>query len=152
MSLSYRDRALSKEVGLFIERGIDNYTVTSDMKLWQIKHKYFTENNGGFLVLINEHRKPIGYLELSDLNMLNTICSISLKYSEDLLLKKIDELKKDRIIKFREDFVEAEETVESVLNKLNNKNRTYFPVTRDGFLVGRFSKRILRDKLDKLYS
>ena len=139
----------NKKIELFVENSIDNYRKKEEISIREMLKVYF--DSEGFFVLKDEKDKTIGYLDILDLFQLKKIIELlkkkDLNYSKDT----VKDLKKKDLINFREDYINYDEKLIDVIEKLDNSEQTYFPVLKKGVLIGRVSKRIIREKLKELY-
>jgi len=134
-----------RKIGNYVDNDIDRYRAKEDINFKQLLDIYV--KNNGFFVLINEQNKPIGYLDMRDSDLIKKM----INDIDDNKDKTILELKQEGKLKFRKEFIEYDERVIDVLRKLDKSLQNYYPVIKEGNLVGRISKRILKEKIDELY-
>ena len=104
-------------------------------------------DNDGFFVLIDKEYKLVGYLDLSDLSLIKQIVEDRVKNQE----KTIQDLINEDKIKFRTEIIDYDTTLNEVITKLNNSNQIFFPIVKSNLLIGRVSKKILKEKIEDLY-
>ena len=76
---------------------------------------------------------------------------IANKREIDYEKKTIKDLIKEKQIKFRDGFIDSNDSLGDVIERLNESEQIYFPVIKNNVLIGRVSKRILRGKIKDLY-
>jgi CBS domain-containing protein len=138
----------NKKIELFVDNGIDKYRATDKIKIIDVLSIFF--DNKGFFVLEEENHKVIGYLDMSDIEEIREIMK---KVSEDtkILNLSFKEYRQKYKIKLKTELINADERVIDVIKKIEKEMQNYFPVVDDGVLIGRISKRIIKEKLEELY-
>lgn len=139
----------NKKIELFVDNGIDNYRRKEDITLDKMLKVYF--DNEGFFVLGDENNKTIGYLDILDLDQIKKIMELLNKKEINYKKDTIKDLIQKNLIRFRVNFIDAEEKLIEVIKKMNNSEQTYFLVTKNNILIGRISKRIVVEKIKDLY-
>lgn len=140
----------NKKIKLFVDNGVDRYRKEEDITIQEMLITYL-ENNG-FFVLADKNLKFLGYLDMADIKLIKEIIEdingSKKKYNPS---DKISELLKKKSIKLREETIEADTKVIDALKKLDKSEQNYFPIVEKGILLGRISKRILKEKIEDLY-
>lgn len=140
----------TKRIGLFVENGISRYIKNDKITLKEMITTYL-ENNG-FFALGDDKLNLIGYLDISDLqiikDLLEKIEKKDPEYKEESLLK---DLITKQLIDFRKETINPNEKLIDVLKKLDNSEQNYFPIVENNILLGRISKKILKEKIEALY-
>jgi CBS domain-containing protein len=139
----------NKKIELFVDNGIDNYRKGEETTVGELLRTYF--DNEGFFVLGDEGKKPKGYIDSSDIMQITAIIDASEEETVDYMNDTIKALINKDLINLREDFIDSNEKLIEVIEKLNNSNQTYFPVLKKDILIGRVSKKLLREKIKDLY-
>ncbi len=138
----------NKKIVLFVDNGIDNYRKKDNIHIEKMLKVYL--ENDGFFVLGDKNNKTLGYLDILDLFQLRKILE-GLKKGNINLKETIKDLLNKNLITFRINFIDSNEKLIDVTKKLDNSEQTYFPVIKNNILIGRVSKRILREKIKDLY-
>lgn len=140
----------NKKIKLFVENGVDKYRRNDKITLKEMIKIYL--ENYGFFILANDKLDLIEYLDMVDLPMIRKIIGkMEGNNSEYDGNKPLSELIKKQLIKFRNETINADMKLIDVLRRLDNSEQNYFPVVENGILLGRVSKRILKEKLDEIY-
>lgn len=135
----------SKKIELFAQNGIDKYRKNEDISVLDMMQVYL-ENNG-FILVTDKQNNFLGYLDLSDIDIIKGLFA----RMKDIKDKSIKELIKSKEITLRTEKISADTELIVVLKKLENIEQNYFPVFRDNILLGRVSKKIIREKIDEIY-
>ena len=133
---------LKKEVGLFIENNIDNYRLEEKGLNFQKMLKTFLDNE--FVVITSEDRTVKGYLDVSDANKIKTLIDNKVPLSTDF--SELD-------LELNQEMFRSKTPVKVVLESLKKNKQQYLPIlTQDRKLIGRVSIKIIKNKINKLYS
>ena len=139
----------NKKIELFVDNAIDNYRKKEGITVREMLKIYF--DNGGFFVLGDENNKTLGYLDILDMTQIKKIMEGLKEQKIDYKKDTIKNLIEKNFIILREDFIDSDEKLINVLERLNSSEQIYFPVIKKGVLIGRVSKRLLREKIKDLY-
>lgn len=138
-----------KKIELFVDNGIDKYRRKEDISIKDMLQIFF--ENEGFFVLGDDKNLTIGYLDTIDIDQIKKIIEKVNKREIDYEKKTIKDLIKEKQIKFRDGFIDSNDSLGDVIERLNESEQIYFPVIKNNVLIGRVSKRILRGKIKDLY-
>jgi len=136
---------LNKKIELFVDNGIDKYRRFDEIKIIDMI-KIYLENNGFFIVM-NKTSNFVGYLDLADMKKIKNIYDEINNYKN----KTIKELIEDKEIILRTEKIDSNTPLIDVLKKLNMTDQNYFPIFKGDILIGRISKKILKEKIEQLY-
>src|SRR3989344_4750672 len=136
---------LNKKIELFVDNGIDKYRRFDEIKIIDMI-KIYLENNGFFIVM-NKTSNFVGYLDLADMKKIKNIYDEINNYKN----KTIKELIEDKEIILRTEKIDSNTPLIDVLKKLNMTDQNYFPIFKVDILIGRISKKILKEKIEQLY-
>ncbi len=139
----------NKKIELFADNRIDKYRTTDSITLKEMINIFF--RNQGFFVLEDENHKIRGYLDMADISIIKELLDIFEK-NMSLYTQTINIYLKKNKIEFRTETINSEDTVINVIHKLEESKQNYFPVIKEGILIGRISKRIIKEKIDDLYT
>jgi len=134
-----------KKIGNFVDNSIDKYRAKDNINFESMLKTYI--NNNGFFVVIDDNNKLIGYFDMYDMPLMK---SLFVNFEESKT-KTIRQLIDEGKLKLRSETVDYNEKVIDVLKKINGGSQNYYPVMREGILIGRVSKKILKEKIDELY-
>ena len=135
----------NKKIELFVDNGIDKYRKSDDIKPKELVEVFM--GNDGFFVLRNKDSNFVGYLDLADLGLIKNL----VKKINDYKDKTIKELIDEGVIKLRTESIDSNFPLIDVLRKLDISNQNYFPILKEGILLGRISKKLLKEKINNLY-
>jgi hypothetical protein len=143
------DEILNKQIGDFVDNDIDSYRSTEEILFQKFLLMYLEKN--GFFVIHNENKKPLKYLDTFDISQLKKIFD-EMNNNNSSILETIKLLDLSDKLKYRDEFVNYTDTIKSVLLKFQNNNQIFYPVIKEGYLVGRVSKEIIKNKINRLYN
>ena len=133
----------NKKIEYFVDNGIDRYRRKNSAKVGDMIKIYL--DNNGFFVLMDEEFKFVGYLDVVDADSIKKLLDNYNSYKD----KTIQEILDSKELLLRVKTIEANTSVIETIEKLDCSKQIYFPVVKNGFLVGRVSKDILKKKLEE---
>ena len=135
---------VNRKIEAFTKNDIDSYRMNIDSKLKDVV-KIFLEAKG-FVLFVDNKRKFIGYLDISDLEEIHKIST------KENLSKSMKELVDKHLINLREEKVKSDDEIKKVLDILDRNNQLYLPVydNKDN-LLGRISVKIIKERAEELY-
>jgi hypothetical protein len=137
----------NKKIELFADNGIDNYRKDDSISIGKMIEIYLA--NDAFFVL-GKDSVTDGYLDLADLDQIKKLVE-GIKNNQIKREDKIKDLKNEWRLTFRNEFVDSNEKLSDVIDKINGSQQKYFPVIKSKVLIGRVSKEIIRKKINELY-
>lgn len=135
----------NKKIGNFADNSSDNYRGKDSITFEEMLKKYL--NNTGFFVIIDDENKLKGYFDMEDIGLMKPIHD---KF-DDNKHKTIKQLIDEGRLKLRTSTIDYNEKVIDVLKRLSRGSQNYYPVMKEGMLIGRISRKILKEKIDELY-
>ena len=134
----------NKKIELFADNGIDNYRKTEEITIKELLKMYL--ENDGFFILEDKNHSVLGYLDAADLDKIKKLIEDPKVHS-----KTIKDIKNSKKILLREEYIQANETIAEVISKIEKSGQKFFPIIKNGVLIGRISKSILKRKIKDLY-
>lgn len=135
----------NKRIEHFVDNGIDKYRKNINITISEMI-KVFLDNNG-FCVFKNDNSDFIGYIDLADLELITKF----VKEIKTIGNKSVKDMVSDDKIKLRKETINSNESLITVLEKLNSTIQNYYPIFKKDVLIGRVSKRILKEKIKDIY-